>query len=88
MSINGEQDKSDLFLLRLWAGNAGEQAGDGADARGEGREGNEACMWHGRLLHVLSGEGHNFDGWQGLVEVLREMVSSPDEQLPESGHGD
>lgn len=85
MSSDREPDRSALFLVRLWASKteelAGESVGEGSERRIK-RDGDEDGRWHGRLLHVISGEGHNFDGWHELVDVLREMLSSADQQLP------
>jgi hypothetical protein len=53
------QDRSQLFLVRLWAER-------GID--------NEQKEWHGRVQHVVSGEAHSFHDWPTLVDLLLAML--------------
>ena len=73
MSSDRERGQPGLFLVRLWTDEPEGQEiqnGDGQPDEDGGR--------HGRLLNMLSGEGHNFDSWEGLVDLLREVrVPSP-----------
>ena len=55
MSDKAERRNSDLFLLRLWASE------DVPDSD---------SIWHGRLLHVYSGEATSFDDWDSLRQAL------------------
>lgn len=52
---------SNLFLVRLWAKDMGEEITD--------------IRWRGKVLRVLDGESHEFSSLQGLVDVLLAMVS-------------
>jgi hypothetical protein len=72
-----KQSTSDLFLLRLWTDEAVEPPGAQHSARATA-----PSQRHGRLLHVYSGEGRNFDDWHGLVDLLEEMFSPLDQQSP------
>jgi hypothetical protein len=54
MNISKEEDRSQLFLLRVWAE-------DETGSYGE---------WSARLQHVFSGESHTFRACPQLVEVL------------------
>ncbi len=58
----------DLFLLRLWTDEP-----DGSAVQNDDGQIDEAGGRHGRLLNMLNGEGHNFDSWEELVDMLREM---------------
>ena len=50
---------SHLFLVRLWSKEV-----DGSAER----------EWGGRVQHILSGEGHNFEEWDGLIRFLVMML--------------
>jgi hypothetical protein len=54
MNISKEEDRSQLFLLRVWTE-------DETDPQSE---------WSARLQHVFSGESHTFRACPQLVEVL------------------
>ena len=58
MDKHRQSDSSALFLVRLWVD---EVAG-------------EEAAWRGRVVHVLSGQAHDFHDWQTLSRVLLEMV--------------
>jgi len=68
-----EQSRSDLFLLRLWTDEANDPPPGTQYAL---RSIESSHSRHGRLLHVYSGEGHNFDDWQELVGILEEMLAA------------
>jgi hypothetical protein len=64
MGIRQRYGRSDLFLVRVYAGEA--DAGDhGASARAECR---------GRVQRVVDGETRLFSSWQGLMDTLQEML--------------
>jgi hypothetical protein len=71
-----QQDESPLFLMRLW-GEDGDAAAVGAAPDGVVRS-----KWHGKLLHVATGETLYFTGWPALLSLLRSMF--PDEMDSES----
>ena len=58
MDSGGQQSSSWLFLVRLWVDDA--DSGDVA--------------WRGRLVHVLSGQAHDFRDWHTLATLLQEMT--------------
>lgn len=53
------RDQSQLFLLRLWV----EEAGQDGDE------------WRGKVQHVVSGEAHLFRDWPMLIDLLLTMLS-------------
>lgn len=58
----GTPRRSDLFLVRLWT-----------------RDANKKCdkvECHGKVQRVVDGQSHQFDSWQGLVDLLVAMASS------------
>ena len=55
-----QDNSSELYLVRLWV-----QKADGEDAR-----------WQGRLVHVLSGQAHDFQDWHTLQALLLEKMRS------------
>lgn len=60
-------DSSQLFLVRLWAGEASQATGASIMVSG-------ARKMQGRVMHVLSGEGSNFDDWSTLLRLLIGMM--------------
>lgn len=59
---------TDLFIIRMWAEEVGdEEMGDGAGRR--------PTELRGKVQRVVDGESHQFDSWQALVELLQAMVS-------------
>ena len=72
-----KQSKSDLFLLRLWTDEADDPP---LNPQSSVLTPHSSQRRRGRLLHIVSGEGHNFDDWRGLVDLLEEMLSPPDQQ--------
>jgi hypothetical protein len=57
--------RTNLFLLRVWC--------DDADEDGEESEG--SCrVWHGVVQRTVSGETHNFEAKDDLIEVLEAMI--------------
>ncbi len=63
-----EPDTSELFLLRLWTDGAGEDGAPGAPASLESK-------LHGKVMHVLTGQGSNFNDWPTLLGLLTKMMS-------------
>jgi hypothetical protein len=63
---------SHLFLLRLWA-----------DFAGEGGE--PGVTWGGKVLHVTSGEAHNFRGWPALADLLVSMALKREQEDSDTG---
>ena len=64
-SHNEHHRRTNLFLVRVWA----DQGSDEDENSGGEKE------WHGRVQLVVDGESHRFDDLQGLVDMLREMLS-------------
>ena len=60
-------DRSQLFLVRLWAEQGREESGDSARPSAE-------IEWHGRVQHIVSGEAHSFHDWPALVDLLLTML--------------
>jgi len=58
MSIGRQRERSDLFLVRLWA--------DGSGAGG--------MEWRGKVQRAVSGEAHYFHDWPEMVELLLAML--------------
>jgi hypothetical protein len=77
-----EQSRSDLFLLRLWIDEKEESGLPDTRVPSGQLATTTPGTRHGRLLHVYSGEGHNFDDWQELVGILEEMLSSSGQPSP------
>ena len=70
----GRYKRSDLFLVRIWSEDRGvEDASDGALG---GEEVITKLRWHGRVQRTVDGEAHQFDSWQGLVDLLLAMLSN------------
>ncbi len=63
-----EPDTSELFLLRLWTDGTGEDGAPDAAGSLESR-------LHGKVMHVLSGQGSNFNDWSTLLGLLTRMMS-------------
>ena len=70
MEMRRSYRRSNLFLVRLWA----EEAGDTADSGGGNVE------WRGKVQRVTDGESHQFRDWQSLAEVLLAMLSKKEER--------
>ncbi|HEX8598087.1 MAG TPA: hypothetical protein VF952_06165 [Chloroflexia bacterium] len=63
-----DPDTSQVFLVRLWA--------DGASAEdSSGAIGSQESGLHGKVMHVLSGQGSNFNDWPTLLSLLVKMMS-------------
>jgi hypothetical protein len=56
--------RTDLFLVRVWAGDA-TMGGDGTNSP----------ICRGRVQRVADGESYSFDDWQGLTDVLAAMLN-------------
>ena len=76
--------RSDLFLVRLWTTDASEEPGDtkwdGGTYRGradsiEKSASGPARKWWGKVQRAVSGESHEFADLQGLLELLKTMLS-------------
>ena len=68
------QRRADLFLVRVWR----EDAEDGQDNAHEGVSGSDGSgktKWCGRVQRVVDGESHQFSSWQGLTDLLLQMLS-------------
>ncbi len=63
-----DADTSQVFLVRLWADGAGREERSGVTEHPESR-------LHGRVMHVLSGQGSNFNDWPTLLNLLNKMMS-------------
>jgi hypothetical protein len=59
--------RTNLFLLRVWCDDADENENSN-EGEGFGR------MWHGRVQRTVSGEAHNFEGKDDLIQVLQAML--------------
>ena len=59
-----EQNRSDLFLVRVWPAPETEEISD------------HGAAWHGRVQHVLTGEAHNFEDLRVLVSRLEGMLQA------------
>lgn len=57
--------RTDLFLLRVWY-----DYGNGEDRV----DGGAGLQWHGRVQRPVSGEAHNFEGKEALIQVLEAML--------------
>ena len=71
---NITQERSALFLLRMWSDLTNEHPAQTVLLRAQ------VPIAHGRLLHVYTGEGRNFADWQELVQLLQEMLNSSGQQ--------
>ncbi|MDQ3930538.1 MAG: hypothetical protein M3328_15515 [Chloroflexota bacterium] len=69
MDADAGQDpgSSQLFLVRLWADDAIPEGAGGPD-------GGDSHL-HGKVMHVLSGKGSNFNDWPTLLDLLTKMMS-------------
>ena len=59
MGTRNYHRRSGLFLVRIWA----EQAGDGT----------RQAEYHGKVQRVADGESRHFNDWPALIELLIEM---------------
>jgi hypothetical protein len=66
MSDHRNLKRTDLFLIRMWTTEERDVSG------GSEKSGTE---WRGKVQRVVDGESHQFDGWQGLADLLAEMLS-------------
>lgn len=63
-----DPDTSQVFLVRLWTvGTAGMEEQNAPESR--------TSQLHGRVMHVLSGQGSNFNDWPTLLGLLNKMMS-------------
>ena len=60
MEMSKEQNRSHLFLLRLWSE-------DDPDLPGE---------WSARIQHIFTGESHTFQACPQVVDVLLKLSGS------------
>ena len=79
--MKSDQDDTQLFLLRIWPGEASE---------GQGDEGPRP--WRGKLQHVVRGEAHAFVGLEMMIDCLEAMLcrdqeEGQKEELPSSQNG-
>lgn len=68
------RERSQLFLVRLWA----EEATEGNDSRGSEATGvtensGGQIEWCGKVQDVVSGQAYYFRGWPTLIDLLLEM---------------
>ncbi|MEO6458774.1 MAG: hypothetical protein ABIO92_10975 [Chloroflexia bacterium] len=49
-------------------------------------EAGEEEKWRGRLVHVLSGQAHDFRDWPNLSRLLMEMMPGPDAKPSQETH--
>ncbi len=73
-----DRDRSQLFLVRLWAGQGSEESSHSASPSP-----NAEIEWHGRVQHIVSGEAHSFHDWPALVDLLLTMLPSVGGEQPE-----
>jgi hypothetical protein len=78
MSIAGDKERSNLFLIRLWT--TGAHQGLGGYSSSGPQSDAAHPPWEGRFLNVLNGEGHNFSSLTGLVAILEQILT------PSSSH--
>jgi hypothetical protein len=73
-------DRSQLFLVRLWAEQGRDDSSDSASPNAE-------KVWRGRVQHIVSGKAHSFHDWSTLVDLLLAMLPpcKADKQLSGSG---
>ncbi|HEX8228889.1 MAG TPA: hypothetical protein VF826_06205 [Chloroflexia bacterium] len=63
-----DPDTSQVFLVRLWTdGTTGMEEQNAPESR--------TNQLHGRVMHVLSGQGSNFNDWPTLLSLLVRMMS-------------
>lgn len=69
--------RTDLFLVRIWSKGGDTGTGDkvGADAQ-DGKERAGELELRGQVQRVVDGEAHQFNSWQGLLDVLLAMLST------------
>ena len=84
MSAHKRLRRSDLFLVRLWTEEDEEEDQGSAEVEqvqaGDKRHPSE---WHGKVQRVVDGESHQFDDWQGLVNLFQAMLNRQhDERAP------
>lgn len=60
MSTDAGRDRPHLFMLRLWAEDAG-----GA-----------ATEWRGKVQSLPDGEAYHFRSWEGLIAHLQTMLQA------------
>ncbi len=65
--------RTNLFLLRMWCDDPGPSPGPDPDINGTEDE-RSGPKWHGRVQRTVSGEAHNFEGKEALIEVLETML--------------
>ena len=70
MTQHQGRDRSQLFLVRLWAEQDRDEIGDCDGSAST----NIDIEWHGKLQHVVSGQACYFDGLAALPEVLGRMM--------------
>jgi hypothetical protein len=64
--VSGRQlRRSDLFLVRFWAG----EAGDGA------------TKWQGKVQRTVTGEACYFHDWSELIKALSMMLTADDSDV-------
>jgi hypothetical protein len=77
MGIRRRYRRSNLFLVRLWATDGGDNHADDDDRDGSSDEKRSSSVgWRGKVQRVTDGETHQFSSLQGLMDLLQEMLSS------------
>jgi hypothetical protein len=64
------RDRSQLFLVRLWAEQDRDEIGDCDGSASTIIE----IEWHGKLQQVVSGQACYFDGLSNLAPALEKMI--------------
>ncbi len=64
--------RNDLFLVRFWLQDTS------SEPEGQSR-------WGGRVQRAVSGESHEFNDWNALVEALRAMLAATASSLTVDG---
>jgi hypothetical protein len=71
--------RSDLFLVRVWtvetSQNSRRTTDTGVESSNSDSNDGESAEWRGKVQRVVSGESHEFNSMQGLVELLKLMLS-------------
>lgn len=69
MESSEAQNRTNLFLLRLWS-----EANDASSRNRTGERDGRAAVCHGRILDIQTGEGHNFSSLSGLLHLLERTL--------------
>jgi hypothetical protein len=63
LETEGRDNKSHLFLVRLWP----ERENKGEVSDGQAR-------WQGKIQHVITGKAYYFHNWESMLQVLNSML--------------